>query len=521
MKKIILSLFLIFFLKEIRAQNVTILPSGITPVQSAYLKLTNAQILAKTDMAIGDIVYDLTFYCLRMYNGHEWLSFLNAQPNTGEVAAFGFNSVSTTVIGVVHDSQNNIYIAGNFTTSLVLSPTVTLTGSSAFESIFIAKFNTAGTLLSYTKEQGNNSIFVEGLHVDSNDNVYVTGGYLGTISMGGLYNFTSTTGSYDAFFSKYNSSLAIQWSKSEGGTGDDSGRRIATETNGNVFLEGYFDGTINFNGGAVQKTSAGNYDVFLAKYSSTGTFTWAHSFGGTSYDFANDIYYDGSNELYLIGTFGTDFTIGVDAYTSNGGSDFFIAKFDKNGVYLSSLTGGGTGDESGNLIVRDSQGTIFVGGDFQNTITVNGIDYVSKGGIDFFLAELYKPILVNARSTSSEILLTSFKAFGSNDASVNDFIHDATNDSDGNIYITGATSGTLPIEGFSISINNGAFLWKRNHDAKTTGLFAYPTGFGITRDNIGNLFIVGNAFLSMTIGGVFINVPTGTVSDVLLRVRMN
>lgn len=523
MKRTFLSLFLIFCVKIVQAQSITISPTGITPVQSAYPRLTFAQIQAKTDMTIGDLAYDLTFYCLRMYNGHEWIRFLNAQPNVGEATAFGFNGPSTFIYDVAHDSQNNIYILGIFNTSLVLSPTVTLTGSAENESLFIAKFNTAGTLLAYTKEQATNySLYPSDLHIDSNDNVYVCGGYSGTVAFGGIYNCTSTNNSIDVFIAKYNSSLVIQWAISNGGAGEDLGLEIATEPNGNVFIGGYFEGTISFDGGGVQQTSAGGYDVFLTKYTSTGTFVWANSFGGTNYDFVNDMYYDGYDNLYLTGTFATATTIGTDAYTSNGEGDFFVAKFNKNGVYRKSFAGGGTGDDAGNTIIADSQGSIYVGGAFQNTVTLNGIDHVSKGGYDVFLANFYEEIGVNARSIASNLLLGFFYTFGSNDASIDDFITDATNDSAGNIYITGTTSGTLPIEGFSTTINYGTFLWKRNHDSKTTALFSYSITYPcITKDNIGNVFLGGKIDSSTTIGTTFLNVPTGMTSDVLVRVRLN
>ncbi len=523
MKKILLNLFFIFFLKILHAQNVTILPSGIAPVQGGYLKLTFEQIQAKTDMTIGDLVFDTSFLCLRMYNGHEWLRLLNAQSSDGEVTAFGFNSPSTSVCGVAHDSQNNIYIAGYFSTSLILSPTVTLTGNIAYETLFIAKFSTDGTLLAYIKEQGDDGIMPLDLHIDNNDNLYVVGTYKGTVSMGGLYNITSNGGGYDAFINKYDTSLAIQWSKSEGGLGDDFASDITSDTSGNIFVGGYFTETTSFNGSAIQKISAGSYDVFVAKYTSIGTFTWATSFGGANMDVINKIYFDGINGLYLTGYYEVSTTIGTDTYTSNGLTDFYIAKFDKDGVYQASFSGGGIGADFGNTIVQDSEGSIFIGGDFQNTITINGIDFVSKGSSDIFLAEIATISEGSVRKIASAFSIVSFNTFGSDDSSVDDYLTEATNDSGGNIYLTGITSGTLPIEGLTTTVNNGIFIWKRNHNSLTMGLFSYTlNGYPyITKDNIGNVFISTGIDVSTTIGGVFINIPSGTMTDILMRVRIN
>ncbi|CAH0995711.1 hypothetical protein EMA8858_01836 [Emticicia aquatica] len=525
MKKIILSLFLIFFLKVVQAQNVTILPSGITPVQASHLKLTYDQIQAKTDMAIGDLVFDLTFYCVRIYNGHEWVRILNAQSTEGDVTAFGCNAQFTTIIGVAHDSQNNIYIAGLFRASIILSPTVTLTGGAEYESLFIAKYNTSGTLLSYTKEQATNvSVIPTDLHIDSNDNVYVSGSYYGTVAFGGIYNYTPL-GDNDAFIAKYNTSLAIQWVKSEGGTGPDIAQKVVTDASGNVFVAGTYQSTINFNGGAIQKTSNGWSDIFVAKYTSAGLITWVNSVGGVNYDYLKDIYHNGSNALYIAGTYYDATTIGTENYTSNGMADLFMAKFDINGVYQSSFSVGGTEEDGVFLsIVKDSQGTLFLAGDFQGTITVNGSDYVSKGSVDIFLATILDQIgpSMNARQINWMLSIDSdsFNTFGGTNV---EYVTDAISDANGNIYLTGYTNVNLSIEGYSIAEPYGTFVWRRNTENLTTALFSFPSALDsrITKDNLGNVFISSVTTSPVTIGGAYINTPSATMSAILARMRLN
>lgn len=52
-----------------------------------------------------------------------------------------------------------------------------------------------------------------------------------------------------------------------GGTGDDVGKAIATDSAGNVYSTGYFSGTVDFDPGAgtFNLTSAGSNDVFISK----------------------------------------------------------------------------------------------------------------------------------------------------------------------------------------------------------------------------------------------------------------
>ncbi len=523
MKKIILSLLFIITLTILQAQNVTVLPSGITPVQASHQKLTYDQIQAKTDMVIGDLVFDLTFYCVRTYNGHEWVRILNAQSIEGDVTAFGCNSAFSTIMGVAHDSQNNIYIAGLFRTSIVLSPTVTLTGWADTESLFIAKYNTSGILLAYTKEQATDyNVIPTDLHIDSNDNVYVCGGYDGTVSFGGIYNYT-TIGNYDVFTAKYNSSLAIQWVKSEGGIGFDVAQKVVTDASGNVFIAGNYNSIINFNGGAIQKTTNGFSDIFIAKYTSAGEITWVNSVGGVNFDYLKDIYHNGSDALYIAGTYAESTTIGTDNYTSNGNADLFMAKFDNNGVYQSSFSMGGTDEDATFLsIVEDSQGTLFLVGDFQGTITVNGVDYVSKGQVDIFLAEILDQSgpSMNTRQINWMLSIYKFSTFGG--ANV-EYVTDAISGNDSNIYLTGFTNVSLSIEGYSISEPYGTFVWRRNADSLTTALYAFPSALDprIAKDTLGNVFISSATYIPVTIGGAYINTPTEIMSAILARMRLN
>src|SRR5207244_2972967 len=83
------------------------------------------------------------------------------------------------------------------------------------------------------------------------------------------------------------------WAMAIGGTGADMGYSVATDTNGNLIVAGYFSGTVNFGSGAL--TSAGGQDIFVAKYSPSGTCLWAARFGGSGDDEALGVAVDSSN----------------------------------------------------------------------------------------------------------------------------------------------------------------------------------------------------------------------------------
>jgi hypothetical protein len=93
--------------------------------------------------------------------------------------------------------------------------------------------------------------------VDSSDNIYVTG-Y--TYALDG----NSSSGGYDLFVVKYNSSGTKQWTKQLGSSSSDYAKGVAVDSSGNVYAAGYTEGELDGN------TNAGQKDVFLVKYNSSG-----------------------------------------------------------------------------------------------------------------------------------------------------------------------------------------------------------------------------------------------------------
>jgi len=110
-----------------------------------------------------------------------------------------------------------------------------------------------------TKQLGTTSRDIGiGVTTDSSDNVYVTG-YTG----GGLDGNTSS-GGRDIFLVKYNSSGTKQWTKQLGTSSGDYGNDVTTDSSDNVYVTGSTGGGLDGN------TSSGNYDIFLVKYNSSG-----------------------------------------------------------------------------------------------------------------------------------------------------------------------------------------------------------------------------------------------------------
>ena len=97
-----------------------------------------------------------------------------------------------------------------------------------------------------------------------------------------------------------------------------------------------------------QNYGGGSYDGFLIKFSPQGNIIWGTFIGGESDDYVGDITIDENNNLYLIGvTFSNTniSTVGSFQENNQGNGDFFISKFNENGLVIWSTYYGGIGGE--------------------------------------------------------------------------------------------------------------------------------------------------------------------------------
>ncbi len=169
---------------------------------------------------------------------------------------------------------------------------------------------------------------------------------------------------------------------------------------GNSYVTGFFAGSATFGAGETNETiltSAGNRDIFVAKYDASGDLVWAKRAGGTIADFASGIAVNGSGNSYVSGQFAGSATFGVGetsetTLTTAGGRDIFVAKYDASGDLVWAKRAGGTGADSASGIAVDGADNSYVTGDFAGSATfgageTNETTLPSAGAPDIFVAK--------------------------------------------------------------------------------------------------------------------------------------
>ena len=170
------------------------------------------------------------------------------------------------------DGSGNVYTTGSFEVTSDFDPgagVFNLT-SAGYHDIFISKLDASGNF-DWAKSMGGTSYDNSYcIFIDVSGNVYTTGGFEGTADFdpgAGVFNLTSA-GSSDIFISKLDASGNFVWANAMGGPNSDGGSSIALDGSGNVYTTGSFRDTADFDPGAgvANLTSAGFYDIFVAKY---------------------------------------------------------------------------------------------------------------------------------------------------------------------------------------------------------------------------------------------------------------
>lgn len=151
----------------------------------------------------------------------------------------------------------------------------------------------------------------------------------------------SSAGSYDVFVTKFDPNGNLLWAKNMGGASADIAYSMAIDSLNNIYTTGYFVGTSDFdpNSGSYILTSSGSQDVFISKLDVTGNFVWAKNMGGTLLDRARSIYVDAAGNVYTTGVFNgtSDFDPDVPVFNlvASGLDDIFIQKMSQPSIVLS------------------------------------------------------------------------------------------------------------------------------------------------------------------------------------------
>jgi Secretion system C-terminal sorting domain/Beta-propeller repeat len=302
-------------------------------------------------------------------------------------------------LGVAFDATgSNVYIAGYTTSNGLASAGAYHSTNNGADDGFLAKFSSTGTYAWSTYYGGTGLDMINGVTTDPSGNIFITGQTASTsliASSAAVYQ-PAINGSNDAFLAKFNSAGAVQWSTYYGGTAQENAYGITCDALGNVIFTGETNSVIDIaSGGAAHTALSGTQDVYIAKFSTTGSRLWGTYFGGTGTEQGNSVACNQSTgDIVIVGN--TTSTSGLAtakaAQTTYGGGvqDAFIAYFSSTGAQSWASYYGGTSLDYGQSVCFDAyENVLLAGGSFSSTGIATAGNYQSTiaGDYDAYVAK--------------------------------------------------------------------------------------------------------------------------------------
>lgn len=178
-----------------------------------------------------------------------------------------------------------------------------------------------------------------------------------------------------------------QWQAQSAETRSAVLQRLTTDAAGSLYVTGRFTGQLRL--GTTQLVSRGRSDLFVAKLTAGGQWTWAVAAGSTETDQATDLALDAAGNLLVTGSFGGTATFGDQEVTSHGGQDVFVAALTPQGKWRGVLTAGGPDQDEAFALTTDRDNNVLLGGRFQGDAVFGDHRlHAAAGGSDAFVVRL-------------------------------------------------------------------------------------------------------------------------------------
>jgi hypothetical protein len=371
--------------------------------------------------------------------------------------------------GIAVDGNGNVYVTGRGNATWG-NPVHAYSGNF---NIVVMKLTSSGGLVWHTFY--GSDAYGQAIAVDGSGNVYVTGRSFS--SWGNpVHAFSANPYQSNIVTMKLTNSGTLAWHTFHGSADGDFGFGIAVDTSNNVYVTGMSSNTW----GTPVHTYSGDFDIVVLKLNSSGVLVWNTFHGSASTEYGFGIAVDASNNVYVTGDSNATWGDPINAY--NDGTDIVVMKLNSSGALVWHSFYGSAYYDSGYGITVDGSGNIYITG--VSDATWGSPVHACSGDSDIVAMKL---------NSSGALVWNTFHG-----SSSIDYGNSIAVDGSGNVYVTGVSDATW---GSPMNVHNGAFdivVVKLNG----LGTLAWHTfygsssgdsGTGIANDNNGNFYVTGTS----------------------------
>ncbi len=267
---------------------------------------------------------------------------------------------------------------------------------------------------------------------------------------------------------------------------------VSADRSNNVLLTGRFQNTLQVD--SVSLTSAGSWDLFVAKFSPDGTLLWARRWGSTGNDDGRAVVADSNEDIFVAGVFDQSIAFGTSSLTSQGGMDVFLAKLNPDGDSLwSRRMGGGSTDECGRLAL-DAEGNALIAGDFYGTASFGGTSSYTAQDWDAWIAKWSgdgAPLWSRQIGGAATDVIWGISSGPSNEVVVAGPFQQTVDFGEGPRTAAGSYDAFV-----AKYASDGSFVW-----SDTLGASGWDTAAGVRTDETGRVYATGWYTAPIDLGG--------------------
>jgi hypothetical protein len=288
---------------------------------------------------------------------------------------------------VAVDAAGNLVVSGTIGTTATFGTGAAAQSRNALADAYVAKYSSAGALAWVRTVTGTGSEVGAAVDVDAVGNVWLAGTFSSAPASAGSTTLTNA-GGIDGFVARYSASGNLWFSAPVGGPGVDTLRSVAARPDGSAAVGGYFSGTAMVGRSGPSVVSGGGTDGLVAVFGPIGAVLWKSTINGPSTDWVSGVAVTAAGDVAVSGAFsGTASAGAAGPLVAASGMDGLVARFTATGTASWAVRFGGTGADNGvDVAVDGSQ--FLVAGVVSSSTSIGGTSIGGAGGYDGFTARL-------------------------------------------------------------------------------------------------------------------------------------
>jgi hypothetical protein len=231
--------------------------------------------------------------------------------------------------------SGEIFLLGTFRGTADFDPSpLSALYNSFFPALYLGRYDSDGNYISVMRLI--DTIVGTSIDIDLSSAVYITGYFTGAAdfdpSPSNAVNFNASATLSDLFIAKYTAAGNYVWARQIGAAGPEEGAAVKSDALGNLYVCGWFNGTVDFDPGpGVQTITSLADDAFVSRFDTTGSLIWINTMGSTGHDYLRSIDLTPLGTLCAAGSFYATCDVDPSSNTMNltaPGYAMFIVGYD-------------------------------------------------------------------------------------------------------------------------------------------------------------------------------------------------